>query len=47
MFFFFLFHGVAASTLARPTAGGTRLTTVFDAILFVALSNDAAATNGT
>jgi len=47
MFFFFFFHRVAASTLARPANGGTGLTTVLNAIFLVALSHDGAATNRT
>jgi hypothetical protein len=47
MFFFFFFHRVAASTLARPTTGGTGLTTVFNALFLVARSHDGATTNWT
>jgi hypothetical protein len=47
MFFFVFFHRVAASTLARSTIGGTRLTTVLDTIFLVARSHYGAATNRT
>jgi hypothetical protein len=47
MFFFFFFHGVAASTVARPAIGGTGLTAVLNAIFLVALSLNGVTTNWT
>jgi hypothetical protein len=38
---------MAASTIAGPATIGTGLTAILDAILFVTLSHDAAATNRT
>jgi hypothetical protein len=47
MFFFFFFNRMAASTLTRPTSGGTGLTTVFNAIFLIAFPYDGATTNRT
>jgi len=47
MLFLFFFNGVATSTLARPTTGGTGLTTILNAFFFVASSHDGATTNRT
>jgi len=47
MLFFLFFNGVAASTLARPTTGGTGLTTILNALFFIARSHDGATTNRT
>jgi hypothetical protein len=47
MFFFVFFNGVAASTLARPTAGSTGLTTIFNALFLITSSHNGAATDRT
>jgi hypothetical protein len=47
MLFFLFFNGMATSTLARPTTGGTRLTTMLNALFLIALSYDGATTNRT
>jgi hypothetical protein len=47
MLFFLFFNGVAAATLARPTTGGTGLTTVFNALFFIAFPFNGATTNRT
>jgi hypothetical protein len=43
----FFFHRVATSTLTRPTIGGTGLTTVINAILFVGFPHNGATANRT
>jgi hypothetical protein len=47
MLFLFFFNGVAASTLTKPTTSGTGLTTVSNALFFIAFSYDSATTNRT
>jgi hypothetical protein len=47
MFFFFFFHRVAASTFARPTIGGTGLTTILNALFLIALAYNGATTDRT
>jgi hypothetical protein len=47
MLFFVFFNWVAASTLARPTTGGTGLTTVFNALFLIAFPYNCATTDRT
>jgi hypothetical protein len=45
--FFVFFNWVAASTLTRPTTGSTGLTTVFNALFFIAFPYNGATTDRT
>jgi hypothetical protein len=47
MLFFLFFNEVAASTLARPTTGGTGRIAILNALFLIARSHDGATTDRT
>jgi len=47
VFFFALFKGMAAATLARPATCSTGLTAVFNALFFITFPYNGAATDWT